>query len=224
MIDHKSGCVKKIQDNNGFTMSFSVKSRKTLAAFVVIWYAFFEVNAVETGKRIREIRKRAKLTQAEVAEQAGIAINSIRLYEGGKRQPSLEALGKIAAALGVRYFDLLDCGSEMQQGLSSGTIDPEDIAEELNLPVDTVRFVLENLENADAVPKGQRAHFEELRQKITSVGGLLSVELSASKKNEMNYFEKQIFSRIKDLNELGLQKVIDRIDELLEVPKYKKEV
>lgn len=39
------------------------------------------------GHRIRSARLQKGLTQAELAEKAAIAINSIRLYESGKESP-----------------------------------------------------------------------------------------------------------------------------------------
>lgn len=53
------------------------------------------------GNRIRSARLQKGLTQAELAEKAAIAINSIRLYESGKRVPKIDNLQKIADALNV---------------------------------------------------------------------------------------------------------------------------
>lgn len=61
------------------------------------------------GEKIRSARKQANLTQDEVAKKAGIAVNSLRLYESGSRIPNLDTLGKIATALGVRCFDIFNC-------------------------------------------------------------------------------------------------------------------
>lgn len=54
---------------------------------------------MDVGERIRAIRKSKGLTQIEVAEKAGIAVNSLRLYEAGKRMPNLGQIQAIAAAL-----------------------------------------------------------------------------------------------------------------------------
>ena len=43
---------------------------------------------------------------------AGLAVNSLRLYEAGKRIPNVSTLGKIAEALGVLCFDLFNCEPE----------------------------------------------------------------------------------------------------------------
>lgn len=60
------------------------------------------------GERIRTARKEARLTQAELAEKAGVAAITVHQYESGKRQPRIEHLVSIAAALGVHPLYLMD--------------------------------------------------------------------------------------------------------------------
>ena len=62
---------------------------------------------MEVGERIREVRKEKKLSQVEVAKKAGIAVNSLRLYEANKRQPSINQIREIAAALEINWMYLL---------------------------------------------------------------------------------------------------------------------
>lgn len=59
------------------------------------------------GDRMKEARKTARLTQVQVAQRAEIAVNTLRLYEAGKRQPRIEQLQRIATALGVSEGYLL---------------------------------------------------------------------------------------------------------------------
>ena len=67
-----------------------------------------KASSQETGRLIREERKKKGLTQAVVAKNAGIAVNSLRLYEAGKRCPNLDQLSKIAKALDVDIYSLMD--------------------------------------------------------------------------------------------------------------------
>ncbi len=60
----------------------------------------------ETGQNIRQYRKMAGLTQAELAEKVGISTMSVRRYESGERIASRELIGAIAAALGVDAYSL----------------------------------------------------------------------------------------------------------------------
>lgn len=59
------------------------------------------------GENIRLARIRAGLTQVELAKKAGIAVNSLRLYEAGKREPKIDTLLDIAEASGVYVEELL---------------------------------------------------------------------------------------------------------------------
>lgn len=61
-----------------------------------------------TGERIKAMRKRAGLTQAELAEKLEIPYQSIGQWERGIRIPKQETLIKIAKALGVHLRDLAD--------------------------------------------------------------------------------------------------------------------
>jgi DNA-binding XRE family transcriptional regulator len=53
------------------------------------------------SERIHAERKKAGLTQVELAEKAGLPQSHISRLEGGKHSPSRATLEKIAAALGV---------------------------------------------------------------------------------------------------------------------------
>lgn len=71
------------------------------------------------GERIKAVRKRKNLTQQELAQRAGIAINSLRLYEGNKREPKVETVQRIADAMFVNLFDLIElkAGNDENQTL-----------------------------------------------------------------------------------------------------------
>lgn len=61
----------------------------------------------EIGARIRALRSAAKLTQAEVAEKAGLDASFFGQLERGANVPSLRSIYSIAAALSVEPADLL---------------------------------------------------------------------------------------------------------------------
>ena len=62
---------------------------------------------MDIGTKIRMIRKSKGITQIDLAANARIAVNSLRLYEANKRQPRADQLRAIASALGVSVADLL---------------------------------------------------------------------------------------------------------------------
>jgi transcriptional regulator with XRE-family HTH domain len=56
---------------------------------------------VVSGDLLREARLRAALTQAELADRAGIARSQISRYERGSVLPSLETLRRLVRACGL---------------------------------------------------------------------------------------------------------------------------
>lgn len=59
------------------------------------------------GKRIANLRSKAKMTQDDLAGKTSLSRNYINKIESGKREPSLDSLVSIANALGVSSDDLL---------------------------------------------------------------------------------------------------------------------
>lgn len=60
------------------------------------------------GARIKELRKRAGLSQDQLAEKVGIESKYLSRIEVGKRHPSLDALERIADSLQVEMKELFD--------------------------------------------------------------------------------------------------------------------
>jgi len=58
---------------------------------------------------LRELRKQAGITQAELAERAGIPLPSLRGHEQGQRIPSWASVVKLAHALQVSTDAFADC-------------------------------------------------------------------------------------------------------------------
>ena len=59
------------------------------------------------ARRLKRERKRAGLTQEELADKTGLSVTFIGLLETAQRRPSIKSLQKIASALGVKAKDLL---------------------------------------------------------------------------------------------------------------------
>ncbi|MCK9299886.1 MAG: helix-turn-helix transcriptional regulator [Bacteroidales bacterium] len=53
------------------------------------------------GKTIKERREELSITQAHLAELAGISINTLYKLERGQTNPSLRVLNKLADVLGM---------------------------------------------------------------------------------------------------------------------------
>ena len=59
------------------------------------------------GERIKAARKKAGMTQKELADKLGIPYQGISQYERGIRKPKIDTLVKIADSLGVTLEELL---------------------------------------------------------------------------------------------------------------------
>jgi transcriptional regulator with XRE-family HTH domain len=59
------------------------------------------------GQRVRKLRKDRRLSQIVLAELAGVHYNTLKRIERGQGNPSVEALVRIAEALGAELTDLL---------------------------------------------------------------------------------------------------------------------
>lgn len=59
-----------------------------------------------TGEKIKEARKKAGMTQAELGALLGVSGSMIGQWENDFRHPKLETRAKIADALGIKDFEL----------------------------------------------------------------------------------------------------------------------
>lgn len=64
--------------------------------------------AIAFGEVLRELRKRAGLTQEQLALEAGIERNFVSLIERGINQPTIRILFKVAGALQVRPSSIIE--------------------------------------------------------------------------------------------------------------------
>ncbi len=99
--------------------------------------------ARDVGRRIAELRRRAGLSQRELAELLGWTRDIIAHYELGRRELGLERLAAIAAALGVSPATLLAHDDQVLILLALDTR-PELLRE--------VRFFLRSLEQSGEPP------------------------------------------------------------------------
>jgi transcriptional regulator with XRE-family HTH domain len=88
---------------------------------------------------IRDIRRRSGLRQAELARRAGLPRSVVSAYEGGHRQPGVDALARLAAAGGFE--------------LKLGRAVPVD-------PVRAGRILSQVLDLAESLPAGRRGPLE----------------------------------------------------------------
>lgn len=77
------------------------------------------------GSKIRELRTKYNLTQAELAKQVGVSKATVTAYEGDLRQPSYDVLIKLANVFKVSIDSLVLNRSESVLDVSD--LEPEQI-------------------------------------------------------------------------------------------------
>lgn len=71
------------------------------------------------GQNIKEARKKAGITQAELANAVGLSTITIRQYESDKREPRYHIINKIAKVLDCDISKLVDSKKEAQMILNT---------------------------------------------------------------------------------------------------------
>jgi len=61
----------------------------------------------DLGRNLRRARLDRKMTQEEVAELSGVHATEVSRIEGGKRDPQVSTVRRLAKAVGVNAGDLL---------------------------------------------------------------------------------------------------------------------
>jgi transcriptional regulator with XRE-family HTH domain len=74
--------------------------------------------AVSLGKRIANLRRKAGLSQAALANRLGISAGAIGMYEHGRREPPLDIIVKLSAIFEVTTDYLLTGEIRSDQDLS----------------------------------------------------------------------------------------------------------
>lgn len=81
---------------------------------------------MDYGKNLKIARSWAEITQAELAQKAGIAVITVRQYESGKRKPSAKNWRLIANALHLTVEELDNAEDMLLRGIEGiGEIDLE---------------------------------------------------------------------------------------------------
>jgi transcriptional regulator with XRE-family HTH domain len=80
---------------------------------------------------LRRLREAAGLTQTAMAEKAGVPFRSYQNWEAGVREPRIQALAALAAAVGVTVDELIreppgaDPGQPARKGAAGGGAPPK---------------------------------------------------------------------------------------------------
>ena len=80
------------------------------------------IDKVEFGSFLSELRKEKGLTQKELAERLLVSAKAISKWETGANMPDVSLLIPLADILGVTVTELLQCEKNKKEGL-----DPQDV-------------------------------------------------------------------------------------------------
>ena len=147
-----------------------------------------------TGQRIKAARKAAGLTQADLANKVGVPYQSIGQWERDERNPKLETLERIAAALGVRI------GYEKEQIIIPGRLKIITVSDP---DLDDIQYRIE-AEDAEAYQQGL--------QIIENAGVSIPAYTPTGR----------ILSALSKLNDKGQAIAVERVEELTKIPDYQK--
>ena len=111
---------------------------------------------MELGKKIRQLRFRAGLTQEQLAEKLGLGAQAVSKWENAAAMPDITALPLLAEIFGVSIDDLFDLSSEQRLNRIENRLDTEE-----DLPQDVFMEYEEFL-------KGQ-LNTEENKKRATSL-------------------------------------------------------
>lgn len=150
------------------------------------------------GDQIKAAREKAGMTQTELGEKIGVSGVAIMRYEKGTRQPRADQLHRIAAAFGVPLHVLLDesAGDFLKQWFEEGnktTKIPYEIGEKYGISIDIADKIVNDV-------------VWEYREYIDA----------------LNDEERQLISEYRALNAEGKVKVLERLEELAQLPKYQR--
>ena len=96
------------KDTNFETNPLNTQDAKAEAAAVL-------TPAATNGEKIKALRTAQHMSMAELARRASMSDRAIRYIEAGDREPSVEAIQKIAAALGVTTDYFMDDATFQQE-------------------------------------------------------------------------------------------------------------
>lgn len=153
-----------------------------------------------TGESIRAARKRAKMTQADLAKKLNVPYQSIGQWERGTRKPKYETLKRIAEALSIPITNLLKTS---QGDFAFGSI--IEYASELD-----------HLQFQQLIEELVSIEIDKTKSHIIDKS-LLSQYITSPESSVMRNLKKVMAQ----LNPEGQQTALERVKELTEIPKYK---
>ncbi|RHN14528.1 helix-turn-helix domain-containing protein [Anaerobutyricum hallii] len=180
------------------------------------------------GENIKKFRKKANLTQKELANKCGLAEITIRQYETGKREPRREQQEILCDKLGITLADLFS----HKQVFSDKKHDIQEL-------IKTITKIIQETKDSDESEQDKSKDLTILNNYLKQVQQLdntldLALEADTEFKETIEYIENENSSEIQHefeelflissrmLNNEGRYKLMDYLNLLLKIPEYQK--
>lgn len=187
------------------------------------------------NERLRAVRKERGLTQAELAEKAGIAINSVRLYESGKVVPKIDTVRKITSALRMSVNDFITDDSYLKKTADEREFYAiREMASRIRRCVKQEQYTNPSNEINHQLIKGWISEFapvvaekyaisvESLEDASATIEMFATDIHLATEIDQLPEHHQQIIDLMDTLNETGQRVAVSRIEELAQLPQYQK--
>lgn len=158
---------------------------------------------MNTGEQIRNCRKKAGLSQKELAKKLGVSQQYIAQYENGKRTPKIGTLYKILEALDCDFFDFTEELGELKSEIEKAS-DVLDFDSAMAL-TDTL---LEKSRNDNDI--------------IALEAAAKTAQIAKDKYKDKYPPEIRLILAYDELNDNGKEEAVKRVEELTEIPRYTK--
>lgn len=158
-----------------------------------------------TGAKIKEIRKQKGLTQKQLGDLCGMADSAIRRYENGNANPKIETLQKIARALEVPLYKLLQSDEAIE-------IDGKETH-----PIDLTAF-----DNPKDINNILKSITKDTPIRTSAIEELVNVTIPEDIETDEVLIRQRTkyYSLYNKLNDDGKKKAVERVQELTEIPRY----
>ncbi len=174
------------------------------------------------GENIKAARIRLGLNQSQLAQMAGITKAAISRYEAGLREPRIEHLRSIANALEVTvgYLEGYEDINSKKVLDAVGRRDSESVEKLMGLPSGSIKFLPKEEESRlISEHKNEREEKDRLLSKLKIIFKFQFRTLTESDCDEIS----NLIRPFSQLNGEGRRRAIERVEELTEIPKYKKD-
>ena len=174
------------------------------------------------GEQIRAMRQIQGLTQKELGQKLGLSFQSVAQWENGLRCPKIETLKRIADALEIPVGAFLpsmgigeSAGSRIKMARERQNMTQKELAEKMGTTPQNISQYERGIRNPKLETRERLAKVLSVDAHWLEVGEYEDKSLSGEEQQLLRYF------RIMSLE--GQRVALERMDELSQHPRYKKD-